>query len=232
MARRPFSTFRLLRRTVSALAFAILLDALRKSARKRAFLTFLTLLALPAAGQDFGQRVIVISVDGLRPDVIVDFMAASIGLVGLRIGYRAFRSVLGIQQRRGTRVLLYGAGQGGEFAVREMRMNPAHRMNPVGFLDDDPVKKDSRNYGLRIWGGFVALEQAIRSTRAEQVVICSSKIPEDRAIVISRTCQALGIPCSRMRFSFDEQLGNPPEKQEDKRESTPDEPQVLELIDL
>lgn len=76
MARRPFSTFRLLRRTVSAVAFAILVDALRKSARKRALLALLTLLTLPAGAQNFGKRVIIISVDGLRPDVIESFDAS------------------------------------------------------------------------------------------------------------------------------------------------------------
>ena len=76
MARKPFSTFRLLRRTVSAVAFAILLDAIRKSARThraRKALLPLLLLALPATAQDFGKRVIIISVDGLRPDVIEAF---------------------------------------------------------------------------------------------------------------------------------------------------------------
>ena len=76
MARLPFSAFRLLRRTVSAVAFAILLDALRKSARThraRKALLPLLLLALPATAQDFGKRVIIISVDGLRPDVIEAF---------------------------------------------------------------------------------------------------------------------------------------------------------------
>lgn len=139
--------------------------------------------------------------------ILVDFMAASIGLIGLRIGYRAFRSVLGIQQRKGTRVLLYGAGVGGEFAVREMRLNESHSMNPM--------KHGARNYGLKVWGGFQHLTEAIRKTNAEQVVITTVKIPNDRALVICRACRELDIPCSRMSFSFSEQLssGQPVEEE-------------------
>ena len=76
MARRPFSPFRLLRRTASAVAFAFLLDALRKTVqthKARKALLPLLFLALPATAQDFGKRVIIISVDGLRPDVIEAF---------------------------------------------------------------------------------------------------------------------------------------------------------------
>ena len=138
--------------------------------------------------------------------IMVDMMASSIGLVGMRIGFRAFRSVLGIQQRTGVRVLVYGAGLAGDFSVREMRLNKVHNMNPVGFLDDDPVKHGTRNYGLKVWGGIDELETAIRESRAERMVISSAKIPEDRAREICRACTELGIPCSRMRFSFTEIL--------------------------
>jgi len=36
----------------------------------------------------------------------------------------------------GKRVLLYGAGDKGEFALREISNNPKLRMMPAGFIDD------------------------------------------------------------------------------------------------
>jgi len=140
--------------------------------------------------------------------IVVDFMAATLGLIGLRIGYRAFRSVLGIQQRSGTRVLLYGAGQGGAFAVREMRLNPDRGMNAVGFLDDDPAKKNAKTYGLTVFGDLQDLSTAVRKTRAEQVVICSSKMTSEQATAVLIACQALGVPCTRMTFEFDSSVSS------------------------
>ena len=82
MARTSISLFRLVRRTVSAVAIAILLDAFRKQSRSnrrpvpRALPLLFLLLPLAAQAQTaphFAQRVVIISVDGLRPDVIESF---------------------------------------------------------------------------------------------------------------------------------------------------------------
>jgi FlaA1/EpsC-like NDP-sugar epimerase len=102
-----------------------------------------------------------------------------------------------------------------------MRLNAAHGMNPVGFPDDDPVKRGSRDYGLKVWGGIDTPIPAVRESRAEQVVICSSKIPEDRARDICMACREIGVTCSRMSFSFTETLS-------DHRSEAP----ALELVDL
>ena len=50
------------------------------------------------------------------------------------------------------------------------------------------------------------MADAVRVTRAKQVVITSSKIPLEKARAISAMSRKLGIPCSRMTFSFTEQL--------------------------
>ncbi len=40
----------------------------------------------------------------------------------------------------GRRVLIYGAGDGGELLLRELRNNRELQLSPIGFLDDDPAK--------------------------------------------------------------------------------------------
>jgi UDP-GlcNAc:undecaprenyl-phosphate GlcNAc-1-phosphate transferase len=167
-------------------------DLLRSLAAILAGSTVLTVIAVLTPYFSVGARFIV-----------VDFMAASLGLVGLRIGYRAFRSVIGLQKRSGIRVLLYGAGQGGEFAVRELRLNPERKMNPVGFLDDDGAKHGAKVYGLTVFGDLSGLEHAVRKTCAEQVIICSSSLLPERSAQIFIACRELGLACTRMTFEFD-----------------------------
>ena len=141
--------------------------------------------------------------------IAADFLAATLGLLGLRIGFRMFHSLIGVQRRSGTRVLIYGAGQAGAFAARELRQNADRRLKPVGFLDDDPAKEGSKLYGLSIFGDLSNLERAAKLTLAEQVILSSSKIPYERSRQIMLACRALGLRCSRMTFEFNEDaVGN------------------------
>ena len=149
--------------------------------------------------------------------IAVDFMATSMGIIGLRVGYRAFRSVMGTQQRGGRRALIYGAGQGGGFAVREMRLNPKHKMYPIGFLDDDPIKLRSRNYGLTVLGSAMDVENVVKRVGAEQIVISTDKIEPERLQLIMDAAERMDIPCTLMQFSFDSVFSlkpNPVEEEE------------------
>lgn len=83
MAPTYSSLFRTVRRIASAVAIAVLLDAFRKRRPSRAMHLWIALAFLPlvhpVAAQTephFAQRVIIVSVDGLRPDVIESFDAA------------------------------------------------------------------------------------------------------------------------------------------------------------
>ncbi len=48
-------------------------------------------------------------------------------------------------------ILIVGGGDGGRLVVRELVRNPQLRMRPVGFVDDDPRKRGTKDeYGLRV----------------------------------------------------------------------------------
>jgi|GEM_PF-714396 len=75
MAFSPLFVFRTLRRMASAAAFAVLLRAFRRRRHALPLLLVAAACATPLTAQTFDSRVIVISVDGLRPDIIEDFSA-------------------------------------------------------------------------------------------------------------------------------------------------------------
>ncbi|MDX1435876.1 MAG: hypothetical protein R3335_03630, partial [Anaerolineales bacterium] len=62
------------------------------------------------------------------------------GLVASRFSFRIFDRVYGRQATRGqeSKVLILGAGDAGEMALRWMLMNPSFGYRPIGFIDDDP----------------------------------------------------------------------------------------------
>src|SRR5882762_4635952 len=55
--------------------------------------------------------------------------------------------------RKGERtVLIAGAGEGGRLVLREIMRNRELGLAPVGFVDDDPVKRGLRIDGVRVRG--------------------------------------------------------------------------------
>lgn len=69
------------------------------------------------------------------------------------------------------RVLLYGAGEVGVQLARRMLHDPTSPFLPVGFLDDDPDKRNLRSSGIRVLGTGDALPVVARDTAASGVVV-------------------------------------------------------------
>ncbi|MET0623223.1 MAG: glycosyl transferase, partial [Pyrinomonadaceae bacterium] len=76
-----------------------------------------------------------------RAVFVLDAMFFFLMLAGSRVAFRLFRQLIPAPTRGGRRVLIYGAGDGGELLLREMRNNLRLQYTPVGFVDDDPFKK-------------------------------------------------------------------------------------------
>ena len=79
--------------------------------------------------------------------------------------FRAMSLVAATRSKRSRRVLVYGAGQFGQTLVREMRANAQWNMNPVAFLDDDPMK-------ARRWIMGVPVRGDDRRSRARDAALC------------------------------------------------------------
>jgi FlaA1/EpsC-like NDP-sugar epimerase len=69
------------------------------------------------------------------------------------------------------RVLIAGAGAAGTMVAREMRRNPQLHMEPIGFVDDDPVKVGKRVDGLIVHARTAQLKRVALEQRADCLVI-------------------------------------------------------------
>ena len=82
---------------------------------------------------------------------------------GLLLGVRgSFRMFLETQKRRpltGDKVVIYGAGRGGELLLREILNNKSLNVRPMGFIDDDVLKKGKKIQGFHILGTFREMER-------------------------------------------------------------------------
>ena len=86
----------------------------------------------------------------------------------------------------GLRVVIVGAGEGGYELIRSMLHDPERRWQPVGFLDDDPLKRHRRIRGVPVLGSTSQLADVVRETDANAVVVA---IPSAHAAFIRRVSQ-------------------------------------------
>jgi UDP-GlcNAc:undecaprenyl-phosphate GlcNAc-1-phosphate transferase len=125
-------------------------------------------------------------------------------VAGSRLAFRVFRKVLpanGIVG--GNRILIYGAGDAGELLLRELLNNNSWQYSPVGFMDDDPKKNGKVIHGLRVFGGNGSLRSICNEHKIDEVVISTSRIPEERIDQIRVDCQAQQVALKRMTIHIE-----------------------------
>ncbi len=159
--------------------------------------TFLVALRLmsPSLAQDFPVARYGIVPLGV---LLGDFVLAFIGLTGVRALRRMLGERLASQQHQQnpeTRVptFLVGAGQGGVLVAQEIARRPDLGIEPVGFVDDDPVKQGAVIHGLKVMGKTDDLGRLSRKHEAKQALITISNAPGTAIRSITDKCKNAGL---------------------------------------
>lgn len=140
-----------------------------------------------------------------RTIFVIDGLLMFLFLAGSRMAFRLFREVLPVSaEGDGRRVLIYGAGDAGELVLRELLNNRALKYSPVGFLDDDPAKAGKMIHGLKVYAGNGDLNLVCRQHDVNEVLISTSKMPEDRLQEILGFCRAQHISVKRMKIGIED----------------------------
>ena len=140
-----------------------------------------------------------------RKVFVIDAVLMFLFLACSRMAFRLFRQLLpAISKHEGRRVLIYGAGDGGELLLRELRNNRELQLAPIGFLDDDPAKSGKVIHGLRVFGGNGDLGSVCSQHEVDEVVISSMKMSEERIQEVLRMCSERQITLKRMRITMEE----------------------------
>ncbi|MCG6910834.1 MAG: glycosyl transferase [Deltaproteobacteria bacterium] len=106
---------------------------------------------------------------------IVDWLLTTGYLLGSRGSFRLFLdSIKRKSLAGGDRVMIYGAGRGGELLLREILNNRTLNFDPVGFIDDDDNKKGRKLQGYPIFGGFNKAAGLCRKHDVEGLLLACS----------------------------------------------------------
>ncbi len=133
-----------------------------------------------------------------RTVFILDGLLLMVLLAGSRASFRFFGEMFRLEPDSFQRVLIYGAGDGGELIVRELLNNPALERVPVGFIDDDRTKHRTRIHGLPVLGDGASIEAIIRNRHVNEVIVSSPKIEGHRFDRTRESCSRLGV---RIRYA-------------------------------
>ncbi|HEY3266257.1 MAG TPA: nucleoside-diphosphate sugar epimerase/dehydratase [Armatimonadota bacterium] len=152
----------------------------------------MTDLAYVCAASTSGSIVLwlaVRAVHGAQPRgvLLLDWFLTMNFQVALRVavrvmvvGHNAWHLRRLVHGAPGKRVLVVGAGYTGYRAVRGMKEDPTAGLHPVGFLDDDPAKHNTRIQGVPVLGPISRLAEMVRRHHVEQVVVAIPALPPAR----------------------------------------------------
>jgi len=137
-----------------------------------------------------------------RAVFVLDALLLGVAIVATRASFRVMNLVAATRNKRSRRVLVYGAGAFGQTLVREMRANALWNMNPVAFIDDDPMKARRWIMGVPVRGTIEDLEATMRRYSIDEVVLSSPSINGSVEHRIREICAGLERPVRRLHMQI------------------------------
>jgi UDP-GlcNAc:undecaprenyl-phosphate GlcNAc-1-phosphate transferase len=128
-----------------------------------------------------------------------------LGLAASRSSFKVLDQVYAPQVRdQEERILIYGAGDAGEMALRWILMNPGLGLKPVGFLDDDTFKAGRQIHGVEVLGDLRQLENLLSEKDIDGVIITSDdQLAEGMVKRLASIVHAQGRWVRRLHFEFE-----------------------------
>ncbi len=124
--------------------------------------------------------------------LLIDWFLTTGFLLGSRGSFRLFIDTMKRRTLSGDRVLIYGAGRGGEILLREILNNPRLHLHPVGFVDDDVLKIGKKLQGYPILGTSGDMEKLMAQHRIQGVLVSLRRLSPDRLHQAASVCRKKG----------------------------------------
>jgi len=151
--------------------------------------------------------VIAVRFEGFsRAVFVIDWLLSTFSLAAVRGAFRGLRGYFATKRKGGRRVLIYGAGDAGYLALREIRQNSDLALQPVGFLDDDDRKRGRALHGLRVLGGGADLRDLASREDVDEVIVAISRLGEEERRRIRERCSEAGVGCRELRVELSPRL--------------------------
>ena len=135
-----------------------------------------------------------------RAVFIIDGLLLLVLVAGSRVVLRLFREFFISLGEEGKRILIMGAGDAGEMALREIRNNRRLNYRLVGFIDDDRKKKGYLIHGVPVLGTRRELVSIAKRESVQEVLIAIPSVSDKQLSEVYEVCQRNRILCRRMPY--------------------------------
>ena len=140
-----------------------------------------------------------------RSVLIIDWLLSMTFIGGFRFIFRVLAESTSkaaqdalTSSRRKKWVLVIGAGDAGAMVVRELLKNPQLNMKPVGFLDDDPSKRDSKIHGIPVLAPLNQIDKTLESRHVDEVIIAIPSASGSVLRKVTEVCRQRNVPFRTM----------------------------------
>ena len=134
-----------------------------------------------------------------RAVFLIDWMILLLAVGGTRVLVRLIKEYLATWTKAiGKRLLIMGAGDAGEIALREIRNNSGLRYVPVGFVDDDQQKQGRKIHGVPILGTREDISQIVNQYQIEEILVAIPSADKEALGPIISDCKKTGVAIQMM----------------------------------
>lgn len=145
-----------------------------------------------------------------RGVVVIDFLLCTSLIVGGRLFFRFIEGATGRWSRDGTPVVVLGALDEADLALRELRRHRDPRLRPVAVADPALARLRTRMGAYPLFGGPGALENALHESGAGAVVLISrgedggqSSAPRDAPVLAAYLASHESVDVFRLRVTVE-----------------------------
>jgi len=129
--------------------------------------------------------------------LIIDWLLSIIAVGGVRFSIRLLadldKKTASRSNKKLKQALIVGAGDAGALVLREIQKNPQLYVNPVGFVDDDPQKKNMSIYGVKVLGNISEIRRMIERHGITDVFFSIPSAPGRVVRIVSDVCREKGV---------------------------------------
>ncbi|MCJ7771912.1 MAG: glycosyl transferase [Desulfobacterales bacterium] len=135
---------------------------------------------------------------------VIDWVLTTVLLLGTRGSFRLFTDSIIRRTLRGDKIIIYGAGRGGEMLLREILNNKKLNVIPHGFIDDDSLKKGKKIQGYPIVGTSKELDMIIDKEKINGILLSFNPENSSHFENVKEICRNKGIFLKQFLIKIEE----------------------------
>ncbi|MGH7505569.1 MAG: polysaccharide biosynthesis protein, partial [Longimicrobiales bacterium] len=128
-----------------------------------------------------------------RSILLLEWGVAIVNFGGIRFTVRWFQETRRRGTREGRRALIVGADDTAATFIREIRKNPRSGIDPIGLVDDDPLKASLQLHGVSVLGTTADLHRLAGKHQIRLIVVAIPNPTRQVMRKIAERCAHAGV---------------------------------------